>query len=58
MNKNPYKEVACHRVVCSDGRVGGFARGVKEKIKLLKKEGIEVSDGNVDLGKYGFELFK
>ena len=39
LNKNPFKEVPCHRVIKSDGQIGGFARGTKEKIRILKKEG-------------------
>lgn len=39
LNKNPFKEVPCHRVIRSDGKVGGYAKGKKVKIKLLKKEG-------------------
>lgn len=34
--------VPCHRVVASDGSVGGYNKGVSEKIKILKKEGIEI----------------
>ncbi len=55
LNKNPYKEVPCHRVIKSNGLVGGFARGTKEKIKLLKKEGVRVEDGRIDLKKYLFK---
>jgi methylated-DNA-[protein]-cysteine S-methyltransferase len=34
LNKNPYAPVVpCHRVVNSDGFVGGFASGTKNKIK-------------------------
>ena len=47
LNKNPYREVPCHRVIKSNGLVGGFARGTKEKIKLLKKEGVRVEDDKV-----------
>ncbi len=32
----------CHRVVCSDGKVGGYANGVNQKIQLLKREGVAV----------------
>ncbi len=44
MNKNPdTKKVPCHRVVPSrflaDGDPGGYARGRKAKIALLKYEG-------------------
>ena len=43
MNKNPYApNVACHRVVNSNGNVGGFASGNKKKIEMLKKEGIKI----------------
>ena len=41
--KNPYSPlIPCHRVIKSDGSVGGYSGkgGVKTKIKLLKSEGI------------------
>ena len=48
MNKNPYApQVPCHRVVNSDGKIGGFASGTNNKIKLLKKEGIPIKEGKV-----------
>ena len=34
--------VPCHRVVCSDGKVGGYANGVDQKIELLEREGVAV----------------
>jgi len=52
MNKNPYApEVPCHRVVSSDGGIGGFASGIDNKIQILKREGVGVKDGRV----VGFE---
>lgn len=58
MNKNPYApEVPCHRVVGSDGKMVGFASGTKKKIEMLKKEGIEIVNGRVDLERY-FYSFK
>ena len=43
LNKNPYApQVPCHRVVKASGEVGGFAYGTKEKIKILKSEGIKI----------------
>ena len=51
--KNPYApRVPCHRVVKSDGAVGGFAgdivgKSVKRKIALLKREGVHVQNGRV-----------
>lgn len=38
LNKNFDPAVPCHRVVRSDGTPGGYNRGQKEKIALLKKE--------------------
>ncbi len=40
--KNPYApKVPCHRVIRSDGSLGGYSGsgGIKTKKKLLKKEG-------------------
>lgn len=39
LNKNRSKDVPCHRVVRSDGKVGGYYWGTPAKIKILKKEG-------------------
>lgn len=45
LNKNPFApKVPCHRVVNSDGSLGGFAAGCENKIKLLKREGVEVQN--------------
>ena len=57
LNKNPYApKVPCHRVIKSNGEVGGFAHGTKKKIQMLKKEGIKIANGKVDLEKYRFKL--
>ena len=48
LNKNPHKNVPCHRVVKSDGSVGGFARGTASKIKMLRKDGIKVKNGRIE----------
>ncbi len=56
MNKNTNrKEVKCHRVVKSDGTIGGYAFGTKNKIKILEKEGVKIVKGKVDLKKYGLK---
>lgn len=47
-HNNPYSPlVACHRVVNSNGKIGGFSGGVKKKVEMLKKEGIEVKNGKI-----------
>ena len=57
MNKNPYApDVPCHRVVKSNGEVGGFASGTKKKISILKKEGIKITDGKINLKKYLYKF--
>jgi len=41
--KNPYAPtIPCHRVIRSDGKLGGYSGkgGINTKIKLLKQEGI------------------
>ena len=48
MNKNPYPVIVpCHRVVKSDGKVGGYFYGEDVKINMLKKEGIKIKDGKI-----------
>ncbi|MGC8546901.1 MAG: endonuclease V [Thermoplasmata archaeon] len=48
-NKNPAK-YPCHRVVNSDGSLGGFTHslGTDEKMRRLKKEGIVIVNGKID----------
>lgn len=41
-NKDP--KIPCHRVVRSDGKIGGFNRGVKMKISLLLKEKAKIKN--------------
>jgi methylated-DNA-[protein]-cysteine S-methyltransferase len=38
-NPNPVK-VPCHRVIKSDGKLGGYRYGIDKKKELLEKEGI------------------
>ncbi|MPZ07650.1 MAG: methylated-DNA--[protein]-cysteine S-methyltransferase [Nitrososphaeraceae archaeon] len=45
-NPNPIK-VPCHRVVLSNGRVGGYAYGTARKRQLLEKEGVSLTNGIV-----------
>lgn len=55
LNKNPYApKVPCHRVVVSDGRVGGYAGGVKKKAAMLKREGVKILHGRIDLKRFGY----
>ncbi len=48
MKKNPLPVIVpCHRVVKSDGTLGGFGGGVKTKEKLLSLEGIQIKNGRI-----------
>ena len=55
-NISPSERVPCHRVINSNGKLGGFASGLKNKIKLLKSEGIEIKNNKIDLDKYLYRL--
>lgn len=52
-NKNP-NQIPCHRVVGIKGELTGYAfGGIKQKRKILEKEGIVfLENGRVDLKKY------
>lgn len=43
MANNFDKSVPCHRVICSDGSIGGYNRGGQDmKRALLSKEGLTI----------------
>ncbi len=58
MNKNKNApKIPCHRVVNSNGKIGGYAFGIKKKISLLKKEGIEIKKNKIkDLNRYLYKF--
>ena len=60
LRHNPYApEVPCHRVVKTDGSLGGFGGKFKnmDKVKLLRKEGVKVEDFKIkDFGKILFRF--
>jgi len=52
-NKQPII-IPCHRVINSNGKTGFYKgkKNSKEKIKLLKKEGIKIKNNRIELKKY------
>lgn len=51
-------QIPCHRVIKSDGSVGNFRGGeegaVEDKIGMLKREGVPVINGKIDLKEYRY----
>lgn len=48
MNRNPFPVVIpCHRVVKSDGKIGGYFYGENVKTKMLSDEGVQIKDGKI-----------
>jgi O-6-methylguanine DNA methyltransferase len=45
LNSNKDRTIPCHRVVCSNGVVGGYNKiNGKNKMEILKKEGVPMNE--------------
>ena len=47
LNGNENPEVPCHRVIKSNGQIGGYRKGTKRKASLLRKEGVIIRNSKV-----------
>ncbi len=48
IGKNPFPIIIpCHRVIRSDGKIGGFRGGTLMKIEILKNEGIKIEASKI-----------
>lgn len=62
MRNNPRPDLyPCYKVIKSDGSIGGYAgciKGVKisKKVMLLKKDGIKIEKGKIDLRRFQASL--
>jgi len=49
LNKNRNPDIPCHKVIRSDGKIGGYNKGTREKEALLKREGVLIKNRRVVL---------
>ena len=48
MKKNPFPVIVpCHRVVKSNGKIGGYTYGERVKSRMLANEGINIKDRKI-----------
>lgn len=56
LNQNTDPAIPCHRVIASDGTLGGYNKGVARKATLLKKEGVEIAGNRADTNRFFFHF--
>jgi O-6-methylguanine DNA methyltransferase len=48
LGANPHSIIIpCHRVVMSDGSLGGYSGGVEKKVALLRGDGIKIKNNKI-----------
>ena len=59
LSKNPNDvKYPCYKIILSSGGLGGYTskHGLKDKIKKLRKDGIEIKNNRIDLKRYLFNF--
>lgn len=51
-----FEPVPCHRVIRSDGHLGGYALGAKAKERILVKEGHAVVNGKIKIMNQSYQI--
>jgi methylated-DNA-[protein]-cysteine S-methyltransferase len=54
LNKNFSTDIPCHRVIKSDGTIGGYRGNIPQKIIKLEREGVKIKNNQIDLKKFGW----
>ena len=47
LNKNRNLKIPCYRVIRTDGKIGGYKNGTKNKMTLLKMEGLMIKQKRI-----------
>ena len=59
LNKNKDCDIIpCYKIVNSNGNLGGYALGLKEKNRRLKNDGIQIKNNKIDLNRYLHKFWK
>lgn len=57
LNKNKFPEkYPCYKIINSSGNLGGYSKGLKLKIKKLKKDRIIIENNKINLDKYLYKF--
>ncbi len=57
LNKNKHPNTyPCYKIINSSGKLGGYSKGLKLKIKKLKADGIKINSNKIDLSKYIYKF--
>lgn len=56
LNNNHNPEIPCHRVIRSDGFIGGYNKGLRAKRKILEDEGVRIVGNKINLNEFAYKF--